>query len=71
MNTYTSTPIDLIIKISSKRKWYADKIEPRKAGVYKTMAARGKLSHEKASEILTLLGYEKIKEETWQIPSSK
>lgn len=66
MGTYTTDPVNLLLKIASKRKWYGDKIEARKAAVYKTMANRGELSHEKASEILELLGYEKIQEETWQ-----
>lgn len=58
--------IEVLKRTMQERNWYDDKLERRKAAMYKTLIERNKLSYEKACELLFLLGYEKIKEESWQ-----
>lgn len=58
--------VDLIIEIMKKRNWHEGKIERRKASNYKKRAGEGELSYDKSCEILDILGWEKIKEETWE-----
>jgi len=48
------------------RNWHQGKIERRKAAMYKIGANNNTLSYEKASELLKLLGWQKIKEEVWE-----
>lgn len=57
--------IDFLSHIMQQRCWYGDKIERRKAAVYKGLNKSGRLSYEKCCEILQHLGYNKIKEEVW------
>jgi hypothetical protein len=59
--------IEVLGTLMEQRGWYADKIERRKANTYKTLLGRGKLSYQQAVKILDLLGWKKIKEETWQL----
>lgn len=65
MKIFNKNAIDLLKDVTKQRKWHQGKIEWRKAAITKTNLNRGKLSYEKASEILILLGYEKIREEEW------
>lgn len=66
MKTFNKNAIELLQEVTKKRKWHNGLIEQRKAAITKTNLHRGKLSYEKACEILTLLGYAKTHEEVWQ-----
>ena len=63
--TVTENAINVLQSVMKKRKWYGNKIERRKANVYKNLLSKEKLSYQKASEILVIIGWSKIKEETW------
>lgn len=65
MKTFNKNAIELLQEVTKKRKWHNGLIEQRKAAITKTNLHRGKLSYEKACEILNLLGYSKTKEEEW------
>lgn len=57
--------IDLLKQIVKKRMWHKGRIEPRLAAMTKINVTENKLSYEKASAILELLGWEKVQEESW------
>jgi predicted Ser/Thr protein kinase len=57
--------VELLKEVVQQRMWHQNKIELRLAAMTKVNVMAGKLSYEKASAILRLLGYEKLKEETW------
>jgi hypothetical protein len=57
--------IDLLKEIVQQRNWHNGKIERKAAYNLKRNLKTGSVSYEKASEILKLLGYEKVKEEVW------
>lgn len=57
---------DLLKKVVQDRNWHQGKIEHRLAAMTKTNLSRGKISYEKACEILILLGWQKVKNETWE-----
>ena len=65
--TFNKNAIELLKEVTKQRKWHQGKIEIRKAAITKTNLNRGKFSYEKASEILNLLGYSKVKEEEWAV----
>ena len=56
--------IEILQKVMQNRNWHKGLIERRLAAVTKQNAMAGKLSYEKSCEILELLGWQKIKEET-------
>ncbi len=60
--------IDLLIQLTQKRNWHQGKLDRKVASFTKKNVALGKVSYEKAVEILQLLGYQKIQEETWHAP---
>ncbi len=64
----TINAIALLIAITQKRNWHQGKLDRKVASFTKKNVALGKVSYEKAVEILQLLGYQKIQEETWQAP---
>jgi hypothetical protein len=45
--------IDFLIEIMEQRNWLQEEIERRKAGMYKTLAKKAKLSYEKSLLILS------------------
>lgn len=61
-----NNPIEILKTVVQKRNWHQGKIERRLAFETKKNTLADKLSYEKASKILELLGWEKIEEETWQ-----
>lgn len=63
--------VDLLKNVVQERNWHKGLIERRLAAVTKQNLNAGKLSYEKASQILKLIGYQKIKEETWQIKKNQ
>jgi len=66
MNNDLNT-LDFLKEIMQERKWHKGLVgKPNEAGVYKSLAKNNKLSHEKASEILEILGYRKVKNEVWE-----
>lgn len=58
--------IKVLKDLMQVRKWHQEKYTPTKASGYKDLLNKGKLSYEKSIEILHLLGYKKVKEETWE-----
>ena len=66
MKKYSKNATDLLKELMTQRNWHQGKIERRKAAMYKIGANNNTLSYEKASELLELLGWQKIKEEVWQ-----
>lgn len=57
---------ELLKKVVLEDKWHQKLIERRLAAVTKKNVLADKLSYEKASAILRLLGYEKVQEESWR-----
>ena len=57
---------ELLKKVVLERNWHQGLIERRLAAVTKKNVLADKLSYEKASAILRLLGYEKVQEESWR-----
>lgn len=57
---------EVLKQVMQQRNWHQGRIERRLAAVTKQNAIAGKLSYEKASAILQILGWQKIKEEAWQ-----
>ena len=66
MKKYSKNATDLLKELMTHRNWHQGKIERRKAAMYKIGANNNTLSYEKASELLKLLGWQKIKEEVWE-----
>jgi len=64
--TIQNNSVEVLREVMKTRKWYGEQIERRKANGYKNLVRQGKLSHEKAAEILILLGWKKVKEEVWE-----
>ena len=58
--------VEILKEIVQHRNWHQGLIERRLAGVTKQNVLAGKLSYEKAKEILTLLGWKKVHEEVWK-----
>ena len=58
--------LEVLKEVSKKRNWYKGKIHRFLASETKRNLMRGKLSHERASELLKLIGWKKIKEEVWE-----
>lgn len=57
---------ELLKKVVLERNWHQGRIERRLAAVTKKNVLADKLSYEKASAILALLGFEKVHDETWR-----
>lgn len=57
---------DLLWRIVQHRKWHRGKLERRAAGEIKRNLRNGTLSYKTASEILLLLGWSKVEEESWE-----
>lgn len=57
---------EVLKEVMKQRNWHQGLIERRLAYETKKNLQSGKLSYEKAAEILKRLGWQKIKEETWQ-----
>jgi len=64
--TKTINAVELLKQVVQRRNWHQGRIERRLAGETKKNVLAGKLSYEKASAILVLLGWEKVKEESWK-----
>jgi hypothetical protein len=58
--------LEVLKEVSKKRNWYQGKISRSLAAETKRNLLKGKLSHEKASQLLTLAGWKKVKEEVWE-----
>lgn len=65
-DTIHENAVEALRLIMMERNWHQRKYPARKAGGYKDLLKKGKLSYEKCREILQLLGYRKIGEETWE-----
>lgn len=65
-DTIHENAVEVLRLIMRERNWHQQKYPSRKASGYKDLLKKGKLSYEKCSEILYLLGYKKIHEETWE-----
>jgi hypothetical protein len=63
---YNKNAIDLLKEITQKRNWYDGKISRQLAFQYKKYLKENKISYKKAVEILEILGYEKINDESWK-----
>ena len=59
--------IEILSKIVQQRNWHKGLLERQVATNIKARIAEGKVSYEKACEVLNLLGYQKIQEEVWEI----
>lgn len=68
MKTKEINAVTLLKQVTSVRYWHQGKIERRAAAQLKRNLNTNQVSYEKAVEILQLLGYQKIQEETWQAP---
>ena len=60
-----ASAIDVLKQISAKPMWYGDAFNKDLAARYKARAMSGKLTADKAAEILGKLGWQKVKSETW------
>lgn len=63
----TINALELLKQVTQHRNWHQGKIDAKVAAVLKTNLSRGKVSYEKACEVLVLIGYEKVEEEKWKI----
>jgi hypothetical protein len=63
---YNKNAIDLLKEIVQKRNWYDGNISRQLAFQYKKYLKENKMSYKKATEILNILGYEKINDESWK-----
>lgn len=57
--------IDALKEVMETRNWHKGLIVPNVASGYKWLAKNGNLSHEKATEILELIGFERVRTEAW------
>jgi hypothetical protein len=64
--TANANALSLLKKIMEERNWYDGKMDRRIAATMKINLDKGKVSYAKACEVLSLLGWEKSMEETWQ-----
>lgn len=60
--------VALLIEVSKKRNWHEGRIERKIASQTKKNLILGKVSYQKASAILALLGYVKVQDESWEGP---
>jgi hypothetical protein len=67
MKTIKANAIQVLGKAMEQRKWYGDHLERRRANTYKLLLKKGKLSYEKAVQILTLIGYTRVEDEVWRV----
>jgi hypothetical protein len=58
--------LDILADVMQHRNWYGSAYDRRTAATYKSLLNQGRLSYEKASEILNKIGWLKVEEETWQ-----
>jgi hypothetical protein len=66
MSKVNANALKVLSDVMQERKWYGDHIERRKANGYKSLLRQGRLSYEKACELLELIGYKKVQEEVWK-----
>ena len=64
--TIQNNALEVLKEVVKKRNWYQNKIDRFLASETKRNLKKGKLSSERASELLKLIGWQKIKEEVWQ-----
>ena len=64
--TIQNNALEILKEVVKKRNWYQGKMHRFLASETKRNLKKGKLSYEKASELLKLLGWQKIKEEVWE-----
>ena len=64
--TIENNALEVLKEVVKKRNWYQNKIDRFLASETKRNLKKGKLSHERASELLKLIGWQKIKEEVWE-----
>ena len=70
MSKIQASAIEVLRQVMQARNWHQNKYPQNKASGYKDLLNKGKLSHEKCSEILNTIGWQKIKEETWESPNA-
>lgn len=58
--------LKLLETIMENKQWYKDKFTKSEASSRKQALIKGKMSYERACEILRALGWEKESEETWE-----
>ncbi len=63
--------VEVLKQVVMQRHWHQGRIERRLAAVTKQNVLACKLSSEKASAILELLGWQKVKEEIWLHPTEE
>ena len=62
--------IDILAQVMEQRNWHQGLIKRNIASELKRNLAKGKVSYEKACEVLTLIGCTKVKEEVWEIKNA-
>lgn len=58
--------LEALQEVMQQRNWHKGLINPNVASGYKSLLKKKKLSHEKASEILELIGYARVRTEAWE-----
>lgn len=71
MTKINKNAIELLKSLTTRQDWDNGAFSPALKHRYRTRVNSGKLSYEKACEILEVLGYEKVKEETWKKQKSE
>lgn len=66
--TVQANALDVLKEVMKTRNWYEGNISRTSAAEYKRNLPKGKVSYEKACELLNMIGYEKVEDEIWRRP---
>lgn len=59
--------LDILAEVMNKRNWHQGKIKRNVASEYKRNLKINKVSYERACELLVMIGYTKIQDESWTL----